>query len=189
MSATPVSLLERLRLAPDDASWQRLVDLYTPLIRGWLRRCGLQESDADDLTQEALGVLVRELPQFRREPRTGAFRRWLRLIAVNRLRAFWRERRRGPDSLGDALAQLEDPDSGLSRLWERQHDQHVARRLLELIRPDFEPATWEAFRLVTLEGRPTAAVAEQLGLSPNAVRIAKSRVLSRFRREAEGLLD
>jgi DNA-directed RNA polymerase specialized sigma24 family protein len=61
---TPISLLERLRLRPDEASWQRLVALYTPLIREWLRRHDLAGSDADDLTQEAMGVLVRELPNF-----------------------------------------------------------------------------------------------------------------------------
>ena len=30
---TPISLLERLRLRPNEESWRRLVDLYTPLIR------------------------------------------------------------------------------------------------------------------------------------------------------------
>jgi RNA polymerase sigma-70 factor (ECF subfamily) len=193
MPDTPISLLERLRLRPDAASWQRLVDLYTPLIRTWLRRHALQDSDADDLTQDVLGVLVRELPNFRHDLRRGAFRRWLRQVTVNRLRVFWRSRRARPlagdPDLGPVLDQLEDPDSGLSRLWDREHDLHVARRLLELIEPEFEPATWRAFRLLVLEGQTTAAVASELGLSPNAVRIAKSRVLRRFRQEVDGLID
>src|SRR5262249_10545500 len=158
--------------------WRRLVDLYTPLIRAWLRRHALQDPDADDLTQDVLGVLVRELPNFRHDLRRGAFRRWLRTVTVNRLRVFWRAQRRRPlagtaADLGHVLDQLEDPDSGLSRLWDREHDLHVARRLLELLEPEFEPATWRAFRLLVLEGRPTAEVAAELGLSPNAVRIAK----------------
>jgi RNA polymerase sigma-70 factor (ECF subfamily) len=193
MADTPISLLERLRLRPDAQAWRRLIDLYTPLIHGWLRRFGLQPSDADDLTQEVLGVLVRELPQFRHDLRPGAFRRWLRTVTVNRLREFWRGRDRRPDEAAggpdDLLAQLADPDSSLSRLWEQEHDRHVVRRLLEMIQNDFEPATWQAFRLLVLEGRPTAAVAAAVGLSANAVRIAKSRVLSRLRREAAGLLD
>lgn len=194
MSDTPVSLLERLRLRPDAGSWQRLVDLYTPLIRAWLRRHALQDPDADDLVQEVLGVLVRELPQFRHDRRPGAFRRWLRTITVNRLRAFWRARQARPLATGDSdlvavLHQLEDPDSRLSHLWDQEHDQHVARRLLELLEPEFEPSTWRAFRLLVLEGRPTAEVAAELGITANAVRIAKSRVLSRFRAEAEGLID
>jgi RNA polymerase sigma-70 factor (ECF subfamily) len=190
---TPISLLERLRLRPDSASWERLVALYTPLIRGWLGRYGLQPSDVDDLTQEVMGTLLRELPQFRHDLRRGAFRRWLRTIAVNRLRTFWRGRDRrhalGQADLDAALERLADPDSDLSRLWDEEHDRHVARRLLELLEPEFEPTTWQAFRRLVLEGQPTRDVADSLGLTPNAVRIAKSRVLARFRREVEGLLD
>jgi RNA polymerase sigma-70 factor (ECF subfamily) len=191
---TPVSLLERLRLRPDAQSWQRLVDLYTPLIRDWLRRHALQGTDADDLSQEVLAVVVRELPSFRHDLRQGAFRRWLKNITINRLRTFWRSRRHHPVATGDSdfegmLAQLEDPASGLSKQWDDEHDRHVTRRLLELIEPDFEPTTWRAFRLLMLESRSTADVAAELGITPNAVRIAKSRVLSRFRQEVEGLID
>jgi RNA polymerase sigma-70 factor (ECF subfamily) len=58
-----------------------------------------------------------------------------------------------------------------------------------MIEPEFEPATWRAFRALVLEGKRTAEVAAELGISPNAVRIAKSRVLSRFRQEIDGILD
>jgi DNA-directed RNA polymerase specialized sigma24 family protein len=127
MAETSVSLLERLRSQPDPASWKRLVDLYTPLLRGWLRRHALQDTDTDDLVQEVLGVVVRELPQFQHNQRPGAFRRWLRLILVNRLRAFWEARRQRPLATGDSdvgqmLEQLADPASGLSRVWDREHD-------------------------------------------------------------------
>jgi RNA polymerase sigma-70 factor (ECF subfamily) len=193
LTATPISLLERLRLRPDADSWQRLVDLYAPLVAGWLRAQGVQPADADDVTQEVLGTLVRELPGFRHDLRPGAFRRWLRGIVVNRLRTFRRARRPvpagGDPSLERALDRLTEPDSDLSRRWDEEHDRHVVRRLLELIEPEFEPATWQAFRLVVLEGKPTREAASALGLSPNAVRIAKSRVLARFRQEIDGLID
>jgi RNA polymerase sigma-70 factor (ECF subfamily) len=193
LSATPISLLERLRLRADPASWQRLVALYEPFVAGWLRAQGVQAADVDDLTQEVLGTLVRELPAFRHDLRQGAFRRWLRGIALNRLRAFRRARQPIPagddPSLRQALEALEDPESDLSRRWDEEHDRHVVRRLLELIEPEFEPTTWQAFRMVVLEGRPTPEAAAALGLSSNAVRIAKSRVLARFRQEIEGLID
>lgn len=188
MAETPISLLERLRSRPDPASWQRLVDLYTPLIRGWLARYQVQPSDLDDLTQEVFRTLLDELPRFQHDLRRGAFRRWLRTIAVNRLRTLWRSRRATP--AGDALLdQLEDPTSDPNRLWDEEHDRLVARRLLELLEPEFEPATWAAFRLLVLEGVDTREVAARLNTTPNAVRIAKSRVLSRFRREIDGLID
>ncbi len=194
MSNTPVSLLERLRLRPDAASWRRLVDLYTPLIRGWLRRYDVTPADADDLNQEVLQVVVREVPNFRHDLRTGAFRRWLRTVTVNRLRTFWRARSARPVATGDSaieqmLDELADPESSLSRQWEAEHDRHVARRMLELIEPEFEPTTWRAFQLLVVEGRDTREVAATVGLTANAVRIAKSRVLARLRQEAAGLVD
>ena len=91
MCETSASLLERLRDQPDSAAWTtRLVDLYTPLLRGWLSGRGLQACDVEDLVQDVLAVVVCELPHFRHNRRTGAFRRWLRTILVHRLRDFWR---------------------------------------------------------------------------------------------------
>src|SRR5438552_16051935 len=102
MSETSLSLLKRLRLQPDAESWKRLVDLYTPLIHGWLRRYSVPPADADDLTQEVMTVLVRELPQFRHNHQAGAFRNWLRTITVNRLRVLWRSRQGRPVATGDS---------------------------------------------------------------------------------------
>jgi RNA polymerase sigma-70 factor (ECF subfamily) len=194
MPETPVSLLERLRVRPDPASWQRLIDLYEPLIRNWLRSHALQAPDADDVTQEVLQTVARELPHFHHDLRRGAFRRWLRTITVNRLRMFWRDRRRQPLTVGGnpleyVLEQLEEPGSPLSQQWDEEHDQHVLRRLLALLEPEFAPTTWLAFRGLLLEGQSTTEVAARLGITPNAVRIAKSRVLSRLRQEIEGLVD
>jgi RNA polymerase sigma-70 factor (ECF subfamily) len=194
MPDTSVSLLERLRLHPDPASWQRLIDLYGPLIQGWLKRNACQPADADDLSQDVLAVVLRELPYFQHDLRRGAFRRWLRTITVNRLRNFWRAgkvRREAPGGadLDHVINQLEDPTSGLSQLWDREHEEFVVRRLLEMLEPEFEPTTWRAFRSLMLEGKPTAVVAADVGISPNAVRIAKSRVLRRLRQEIDGLVD
>jgi RNA polymerase sigma-70 factor (ECF subfamily) len=193
MSHTSLSLLERLRQQPDAESWQRLVAVYTTLVSGWLRRYEVPAADVEDLTQEILTVLVRELPQFRHNQRPGAFRAWLRTITVHRLRDFWRRRNTRPAvgeaDFGRSLDQLEDPRSALSERWDREHDRHVARRLMELIEPEFEPKTWQAFRRTALEGARAAQVAAELGLSANAVLIAKSRVLQRLRAEARGLTD
>jgi RNA polymerase sigma-70 factor (ECF subfamily) len=193
LTTTPISLLERLRLRPDADSWQRLVDLYAPLVAFWLRTLGLQAVDVEDLTQETLAKLVREMPNFHHNLRTGAFRRWLRGIVLNQLRTFRRVRQPipagGDPSLEQALDLLEEPDSDLSRRWDEEHDQHVVRRFLELIQPEFEKTTWQAFQMVVFENKTTRETAASLGLSPNAVRIAKSRVLARFRQEIDGLID
>lgn len=193
MSDTPISLLERLQVRSDSHAWQRLMDVYEPMLRGWLRGYAFQPADVDDVVQEICAVLVRELPRFRHDGRQGAFRRWLHGMLVNRLRVFWRERRKrgvnGVDISEDFFNQLEDPQSSLSRLWEAQHDKHVAHRLLRTLQPEFEESTWRAFSMLVFEGKPAADVAEELGLSVNAVRLAKSRVLRRLRQESAGLID
>jgi RNA polymerase sigma-70 factor (ECF subfamily) len=140
-----------------------------------------------------MAVLVRELPDFQRR-RNGSFRRWLRTITAHRLGAFYRSHKNRPVALGcppedSPLMQLADANSELSRQWDREHDRYVLNRLMELIAPQFEPATLAAFRRVAVEGLAPARAAEELGVSLNAVLVAKSRVLSRLRQEAEGLID
>ncbi len=66
---------------------------------------------------------------------------------------------------------------------------YVAGRLLKLIEPEFEPSTWQAFRRVVLDGLKAAEAAAELGISVNAVFIAKSRVMRRLRQEMQGLTD
>ena len=194
MSETSVSLLDTLRTNADGEAWQRLVSVYSPLIRGWLRRYATAEHDMDDLVQEVLTVVVRRIPEFDRQPRVGAFRCWLRTITVNCLRDFWRSKRVRPQALGDSdfqrtLNQLADSASGLSKMWDEEHDRHVTERLLELIKPSFNDKTWQAFKFVAIDDRPPADVAVELNMTVNAVFIAKSRVLSRLRQEGRGLIE
>jgi RNA polymerase sigma-70 factor (ECF subfamily) len=190
---TSASLLERLRTAPDEAAWRRLDDLYRPLIRRWLLRDATLGEEAEDVVREVMAVLVRDLPGFQRQ-RTGSFRRWLRTITAHRLGAHYRARQNRPRALGcpseeSPLQQLADPHSELSRLWDEEHDRHVLRRLMELIEPQFEPTTLAAFRRLTVDGVTPAQAAQELGLSLNAVLVAKSRVLTKLRQEADGLID
>src|SRR5215472_2409620 len=95
---TSASLLERLRTSPDEAAWRRLDELYRPLIRRWLLRGPSLGEEAEDVVQEVMGVLVRELPDFQRR-RKGSFRRWLRTITAHRLSAYYRSRKNRPLAL------------------------------------------------------------------------------------------
>jgi RNA polymerase sigma-70 factor (ECF subfamily) len=194
VSQTSISLLERLRLHSESADWKRLVELYTPLIRRWLLRHDVPAADADDLTQEVLGVVVRELVDFQHNQRLGAFRAWLRAITVNRLKGYWRGRRHSPQAGGDSeaarqLEELEDPHSRLSQLWDQEHDQHVLGQLMTRIEPEFPLAWWRAFRRHVVEGARASEVAMELDVSVNVVLLAKSRILRRLRQEAAGFVD
>jgi RNA polymerase sigma-70 factor, ECF subfamily len=65
---------------------------------------------------------------------------------------------------------------------------HVVQKLLAVVQADFNPTTWEAFQRFGVDGVPAGRVAEDLGLSENAVFLAKSRVLKKLREEAGDLL-
>jgi len=194
MNTTSLGLLDRLRHAkPDAADWHRLQDVYLPLIRHWLSRLPGLHDEIDDLTQEVLVVLFRELPAFERR-RDGSFRAWLRQITVNRTRVFYKSRRKQPIAGGGSeveqfLTQLEDASSELSWQWDRDHDKHVFQKLLALVQPDFAPTTWQAFTRFALDGQAAARVAAELGMSERAVVQSKSRVLKRLREEAGDLMD
>jgi RNA polymerase sigma-70 factor (ECF subfamily) len=194
MNTTSLGLLERLKHArPDASEWRKLRDIYLPMIRHWLSRLPHLHDEVDDLTQEVLLVLFRQLPSFERR-RDGSFRAWLRQITVNRMFTYYKTQRKQPLAMGgpqtdQLLAQLADPTSDLARQWDQDHDRHVFGKLLAIVEGDFEPTTWQAFTRFAVEGRPAAQVARELGMTESAVVQAKSRILKRLREEAGELLD
>ena len=183
---TSLTWLGRLVESPSGADWQRLMDVYSPLLSGWLIRAGVVESDREDLVQEVLVVVVRRVHEFE-HAHAGAFRGWLRSILANHLKKYFRERAVRPCEF--ALDELSDPQSGLSQQLDREHDEHLARRMMQVVEQDFTAKTWSAFRRQALEGQRPKDVARELGLSLNAVIKAKSRVLKRLRQELERLID
>ena len=190
---TSVSLLERLAGAPSDDDWRRLDDLYRPLLRAWMARAGVPASEVDDLVQDVLLVVIRKIGGFERRGK-GAFRAWLRTILTNQVRDYFRGQKYRPTATGDSaflrqLDELESPDSALSRLWDREHDEHVAGALLQRVQVDFTPVTWQAFRRPVMDGEPAVEVAKALDLSLNSVLLAKSRVLKRVRQELAGFVE
>lgn len=194
VNETSLSLLDRARDHANDESWRHLESVYAPLLRSWLLRFEFAAMDADDLVQEVLLTVSRELPRFKHSGRAGAFRNWLRTILVHRVRDFWRSRNYRPSVSGgstwmEQLQQLEDDASDVSREWNLEHDRHVMARLLEHVRPRFEPKTWEAFRRQMFDGQRADAVAAELQMPLNSVYVARSRVLSMLRREAAELID
>ena len=193
MNTTSISLLQRLGDAPGADDWKQLVDDYVPMIKRWLRQNGTADSDADDIVQEVMTVLVNRVGEFQRQ-RTGSFRRWVRTITINCMRDHLRKRKRSPQPTGGSdmvqiLNALEDDQSQLTQRWEQEHSQHLLEILLKRVRREFRDQTWQAFSMAAIENVPTATIAERLGISVNAVFVAKSKVLRRIREEGAGLLE
>lgn len=188
MAETPASLLERLRGPGQARAWDQFVELYSPLLFHWARRVGLRGGDAADLVQDVFAILVRKLPEFEYD-RTRGFRNWLRTVTFNKWREMLRRHQPAPvDPNGALLDEVSAPD-GAEPFWEAEYRELLTRRLLEVMKAEFQPSTWKACWECVVEGRSAGDVGRELGLSSGAVRAAKFRVLCRLRAELNGLLD
>lgn len=188
-SSASSTLLERVRSQNPEA-WQRLVELYGPLVYRWCRRAKLQPDDAADVVQEVFHSVSQHIEQFQRGTGQGGFRAWLATITRNKIYDFYRRQRRRATAHGgtDAyqrLAQVPDPEAISEATHAPDDDGLLSHRALELVRAEFENRTWEAFRRAVIEGQSPAHIAEDLGMSVNAVYKSKSRVLRRLRQELE----
>jgi RNA polymerase sigma-70 factor (ECF subfamily) len=190
--STQLSLLQLAR-AKDSDAWDRLVDLYGPLVRFWCTRAGLTGADAEDLAQEVFVAVFSGLGRFRRDRPGDSFRRWLRGVTRNKLLMHFRRQRGEPQAEGGSSAWEElqgaaDPFTGTEDE-ETPEFRQVYHRALEHVRGEFEPATWLAFWLTVIEGRSPASLTEELHMTPASIRQAKSRVLRRVKQVVGDLPD
>ncbi len=181
---TSLTLLERVR-DRDEEAWRNLLRLYAPLVERWCAHCGVRGQDADDVSQEVFGAVAAGLERFRREQGGDTFRGWLRVITRNKLIDHARRRARHPEARGGTDAQRQLQQVAEPELPEDTADDlgGLYHRALELVRGEFEERTWRAFWLAAVEGRAPDLIAADLGVTPAAVRKAKSRVLLRLRQE------
>ena len=134
------------------------------------------------------------IDSFRRDQAGGSFRGWLRTITRNKVVDHVRRQKRQPVAPGGSDARerfLAIPDGDASSVPEASDQEKaiLVNQTLDLIRPEFEDRTWQAFWRATVEGQPSGVVAEALEMTPGAVRQAKSRVLRRLREELNQLLE
>jgi RNA polymerase sigma-70 factor (ECF subfamily) len=179
----------------DGRAWDRLVRLTSPLVHRWCRRAGVPPADIPDVGQEVYGSVFGRVAAFRRDRPGDNFRGWLRKITTNKVRDHWRRKRALP------LLALDDEATGPEETWHHEEaatgddrDAGEERRLLyrravELIQSEFEEKTWQAFWRVEIDEQAPAAVAAELGMSLNAVYLAKSRARKRLRDEFADLLE
>jgi RNA polymerase sigma-70 factor (ECF subfamily) len=187
MDSTSISLLWRLKQPNREDDWQRFVDLYAPLIYHWCRSQGLNTTDAPDLVQEVLVVLVTKLPEFEYDP-TQRFRGWLRTVTVNKVRDFQRQRStRISTGVNETIERVTVADS-VDLFEEAEYRSFLVKRALKLMQAEFQDQTWQACWKYIVEGRKAADVAQELGITANAVHIAKCRVMRRLREELDGLM-
>jgi len=200
LQTTSPSLIGRAA-SGDSVAWQRLIQLYGPLVYSWGRRSGLQPQDAADVTQETFSAVATRLVTFDATRAGATFRGWLWTITRNKAADLIRDRRLQPGARGGstnlALLNAVTYDAIHERLYEESNPpselvsdkKEVIHRAIAIIRSSFEPTTWQAFWRTAIDGCSPDEVARELSLSRWAVYKARSRVLHRLRTELDGLED
>ena len=183
---TSLSWLGRLVETPSGAEWQRLSEVYGPLVASWVEHAGVAAADIDDVVQEVLIVVLKCVSEFEHQ-HPGAFRAWLRAILSNQLKKYFRENPRANCRI--SLEGICEPHSPDSQLFDQEHDQFVAARAMRIVANEFEPNTWQAFQCQVIDNQSPRDVAARLGTSVNAVLKSKSRVLRRLREYLSLFLD
>jgi RNA polymerase sigma factor (sigma-70 family) len=181
---TRASLLVRLRNPRDEAAWTEFVTRYAPLVYGYARKQGLQDSDAADLSQDVLCAVAGAVGRLDYDPQRGSFRNWL-FTVVRRKLSNWRraqQNRRdasnGPSPSG-VLELCPAPEAEVQ--WDAEWEKRIFASACEQVRQDVSAATWQAFWRTAMEGQPTLQVAADLGMSATAVYLARHRVLARLK--------
>ncbi|HLJ95695.1 MAG TPA: sigma-70 family RNA polymerase sigma factor [Gemmataceae bacterium] len=190
-SSTRVSLLVRIQNDPtDQAAWGEFVQRYGPKIYAWTRQRGLQESDAEDVTQNVLLKLASKLRTFAYDP-TLSFRGWLHTITQNALSDFVSERRRPGEGSGDSgvlamLGTLEaraDLESQLSDAFDRELLEEAMARVQGRVAAH----RWLAFQLTTVEGLSGAEAGARLQMKVASVYTAKNQIHKMVQEEIQKL--
>jgi RNA polymerase sigma factor (sigma-70 family) len=183
---TSASLLSMLRRQPGDSeAWDRFVETYGPRILHWCRRWGLQDADAQDVTQTILLRFLRRAERFDYD-HSRRFRGWLRALAHSTWHEFVKRRRDWNHGLGgDAAGRIDGIEARdqVADFIETEYAREVLRAAMDRVRDRVEPRTWEAFRLLNVEALSGEEAAARLGMKLGSAYAASAKVRRLIREE------
>ena len=189
--STDLSLLERVAQMENDA-WDRFVELYSPVVLYWCKRQGLREADRKDVFQEVSKALLKSLHNFRKEGENQQFRRYLWTVTRSKIQEL---RRKAEQAAPLDAAALADFDLHLHELDEEEQSGNAPSEILllrEILRQVAgrvnNPKSMQIVELLIVEERSIAEVAGQFGMTENAIRRTKARLLKRIRQEYKEFL-
>jgi len=182
---TRQSLLSRLRDLEDGESWQTFFDLYWRLLYNVARRTGLDDADAQDVVQDAVMAIAREMPQFRYDPARGSFKHWLFRIVRRRVADHFRRLYRQP-AQADVTPESLEPSAAasLSEAWDQEWERSILAAAIAYVRAHANPKHFQVFDYCVLKEWPVAKVSATLGMNAAQVYLARHRVSQAVKRAA-----
>jgi len=191
------SLLTRLKKWDDQKSWLEFFNTYWKLIYGVARHAGLHEDEAQDIVQETMISVARQLPCFEYNSARGSFKSWLFLITRRRIADHLRRKYRQVKTVEaiprtasrtGLLERLPDPTGAeLEALWEKEWRAHILEQALQRLKKQVELRHFQMFDCYVLKGWPVQQVVAAFGVKPGQVYLVKHRLSEHLAAEIKRL--
>jgi RNA polymerase sigma-70 factor (ECF subfamily) len=207
--ATRWSLLARLKNWEDQQSWREFFDRYWRLIYSVAIQAGLTDAEAQDVVQNTVLSVAKNISEFKCDPAAGSFKAWL--LKLTRWRILNQLKKRMPnhvdhssasnekwpspaarftddDSRTATVERVADPDSlNIDAVWDKEWESHLAYTAKERVQQQVSATQFQIFELYVVQGWPVRNVAQLLGVSTGQVYLAKHRVSRLLKRETDKL--
>jgi RNA polymerase sigma factor (sigma-70 family) len=190
---TRYSLLSRLRNWDDEKSWRDFFDMYWQLIYHAALKSGLTEAEAQDVVQETVMAVARDIDKFKRQPELGSFKGWLRNIVRWRIGDQLRQRgARPPDGhfepeAGQPAAEGARGDSPFERIWDQEWAENLIAAAVARLKLEVKEENFQIFDLLALQGVPVEKVCKRLGIARARLYLVKHRVAKLFKKQIQQL--
>lgn len=187
---TRETLLLRLRDCGDGVSWEEFAEIYTPLLYRYCQKREIRPHDIADIVQEVMRSVSIAMPGFTYDRSLGTFKGWLFTALRHAIGRHFTNLSRQPIALSVShLLSFADSEPSVEELdrWDRDYEARLLAWAIAQVRSEFAERIWKAFEMTALEDRDPAEVAEKIGMTRNAVAIAKYRVIRRIREKAQSI--
>lgn len=186
---TRLTLIDRIKDPDDAVAWTEFLGIYRPVVYGMARRRGLQDADAQDVTQQVFLSISSAVERWHPGPGKPPFRAWLLTITRNAVtKALTRKKpdvASGSSSVDELLHSLPaEADAASHAEFAMESQLSTLRFATEQIRPEFSDLTWRLFWESVVLGKSVADVARESGRSTGAVYMARFKVLQRLKAKA-----
>jgi RNA polymerase sigma factor (sigma-70 family) len=193
---TRTTLLERIKDWKDDSSWHEFFNIYSRLIRGVAIRSGLTQTEADEVVQETMFAVAKNIPSFKYDRKIGSFKHWL--LKMSHWRICDQFRRRGnvaSQPPHDLIAEtqhrlsliIDEKSQNFDEFWEIEWQSSVLDAAVKNVRCNLDPEKYQIFDFLINKQWPPARVAKSFGISVNQVYLAKHRITGLIKTEADRL--
>jgi RNA polymerase sigma-70 factor (ECF subfamily) len=194
---TRYTLLSRLENWDDQDSWKDFFDTYWRLIYSVAIKSGLTETEAQDVVQETIISVAKDIHKFKRDRALGSFKGWLRNVTrwriADQLRKRTRARSDDDSKAGDEAPRLEvaeipDPaGDGAEAVWEEEWQANLLGAAMEKIKHSVKEEHYQIFDLYVIQQWPVRKVARALGVNVGLVYLVKYRVSALLKKEVRRL--